>query len=67
MYKRQVNDRANTLYYRESERGIVVVSEPLDDDHKNWVAVPENHVVVACAGERARILPILQRHQEAAE
>ncbi len=35
--------------------------------HKNWIAVPENHVVVACAGERARILPLFHRHQEAAE
>jgi len=66
-FRYAVNDRANTLYYRESERGIVVVSEPLDEDHKNWIAVPENHVVVACAGERARILPLLHRHQEAAE
>jgi predicted glutamine amidotransferase len=66
-FRYAVNDRANTLYYRESERSIVVVSEPLDNDHKNWVAVPENHVVVALAGERARILPLLQRHQEAAE
>jgi glutamine amidotransferase len=66
-FRYAVNDRANTLYYRESERGIVIVSEPLDNDHKNWVAVPENHVVVARAGERARILPLLHRHQEAAE
>jgi hypothetical protein len=29
--------------------------------------VPENHVVVALAGERARIVPLFHRHQEAAE
>src|SRR5579885_964178 len=66
-FRYAVNDHANTLYYRESDRGIVIVSEPLDRNHKNWVTVPENHVVVALAGERARILPLFHRHQEAAE
>jgi glutamine amidotransferase len=66
-FRYAVNDRANTLYYRESDAGIVIVSEPLDRDHKNWIAVPENSVVVACAGERARIVPLFHRHQEAAE
>ena len=41
-FRYAVNDRANTLYYRESDAGIVIVSEPLDRDHKNWIAVPEN-------------------------
>ena len=61
-----MNDHANTLYYRESDAGIVIVSEPLDRD-KNWIAVPENSVVVACAGERAHIVPLFHRHREAAE
>jgi hypothetical protein len=43
--------------YRESEQDIVIVSEPLDRDHHNWVSVPENRVLVASAGERARVLP----------
>jgi predicted glutamine amidotransferase len=66
-FRYAVNDRANTLYYRESDNRIVVVSEPLDSDHKHWVAVPENHVLVALAGERARIVPLFKQHQEAAE
>ena len=66
-FRYAVNDHANTLYFRENERGIVVVSEPLDREHKNWVAVPENHLVVALAGQRARIVPLFHRHQEAAE
>ena len=49
------------------DAGIVIVSEPLDRDQKNWIVVPENSVVVACAGERARIVPLFHRHQEAAE
>ena len=66
-FRYSVNDKANTLYYRESERGIVVVSEPLDSDLKSWVAVPESHVLVAGAGGRARIVPLFHRQQEAAE
>ncbi len=65
-FRYAVNDRANTLYYRESDRGIVIVSEPLDRDN-NWIAVPEDSVVVAYAGERARIVPLLHRHRVAAE
>jgi predicted glutamine amidotransferase len=69
-FRYAVNDKANTLYYRESDNGIVIVSEPLDRDHDSWVAVPENHVLIARSGERAHIVPLLpqlQRHQEAAE
>jgi len=65
-FRYSVNDHANTLYYRESERGIVIVSEPFDRD-ADWIAVPEDRVVVAKAGERARILPLFARQQEAAE
>jgi predicted glutamine amidotransferase len=67
-FRYAVNDRANTLYYRESEKGdIVIVSEPLDSDPKHWIAVPEGHVLIALAGERARIVPLFNRRQEAAE
>jgi predicted glutamine amidotransferase len=66
-FRYAVNDRANTLYYRESEQGIVVVSEPLDREHSNWIPVPESHVLVAKAGERTRIVPFLLQQQEAAE
>jgi predicted glutamine amidotransferase len=66
-FRYAVNDRANTLYYRESDQGIVVVSEPLDRDHRNWIAVPESHVLVARAGQRTQVLPFLQEHRVAAE
>lgn len=66
-FRYAVNDNANTLYYRESGATIVVVSEPFDEDHKSWIKVPENHVVVALAGQRAQILPLFHRHQVAAE
>jgi predicted glutamine amidotransferase len=66
-FRYAVNDRANTLYYSETEKGIVVVSEPLDKDQSDWLTVPENHVVVACDGQKARVVPLLYRRQEAAE
>ena len=31
-FRYAVNDKANTLYYRESDTGIVIVSEPFDQD-----------------------------------
>jgi predicted glutamine amidotransferase len=65
-FRYSVNDHANTLYYREAEGGIVIVSEPFDRD-ENWITVPEDHVVVAKAGERTRMTPLFQRQREAAE
>jgi predicted glutamine amidotransferase len=66
-FRYAVNDRANTLYYRESEQAIVVVSEPLDSDRRNWIAVPESHALIAKAGEKARVVPFLCERREAAE
>jgi predicted glutamine amidotransferase len=65
-FRYSINDHANTLYYRESDGGIVIVSEPFDHD-ENWITVPEDRVVVAKAGERARILRLSQHQQQAAE
>ena len=65
-FRYAVNDKANTLYYRESDTGLLIVSEPIDQDH-NWIAVPENHALIALSGERVRVVPLLHRHQVAAE
>ena len=42
-FRYAVNDRANTLYYRESEQGIVVVSEPITGPLAN---APVSHDMV---------------------
>jgi predicted glutamine amidotransferase len=55
-----VNDDSNTLYYRAESSGSVVVSEPLDNNHENWIAVPPNHMLVARAGAAPQLLPFLQ-------
>ena len=66
-FRYAVNDAANTLYFRTSGSGVVVVSEPLDVDHKSWTAVPENAVLVAEAGKKVEILPLDHKRLEAAE
>ena len=39
-FRYAANDKANTLYYRESGDNVVIVSEPLDADRAHWKAVP---------------------------
>ena len=57
-FRYAANDEANSMYYRASEHGVVVVSEPLDRDHATWTSVPENSVLVARQGQRVRIVPL---------
>jgi predicted glutamine amidotransferase len=66
-FRYAVHDAANSLYYRTSPTGIVIVSEPLDKQHANWAKVPENSVIVARPGRSAEVLPFLQPQQAAAE
>ena len=54
-----VNDHSNTLYYRTSPKGLVVVSEPLDDKRDAWTAVPPNHMLIARAGEPVELRPFV--------
>src|SRR4030095_16814131 len=58
-FRYAVNDKSNTLHYRESQDGSVIVSEPLDRDYEKWTAVPENSAVLACAGRKAEVIPFL--------
>src|SRR4030081_2579696 len=41
------NDTPNTLYYREADDNVVIVSEPLDTERANWKAVPQAHLIIA--------------------
>src|SRR6202051_958296 len=65
-FRYAVNAKANTLYSRESDTGLLMVSEPIDQG-ENWIAVPENHALVAPSGERARVVPLLHQHPVAGE
>ena len=66
-FRFSVNDDANTLYYKSSPTGTIIVSEPLDDNKMEWIEVSPNHVVVARADKPVEILPFLDRQQVAAE
>ena len=39
-----------TLYYRQDDTGLVVVSEPIDDRREDWQAVPAGHALIAAHG-----------------
>ncbi|GJE27804.1 class II glutamine amidotransferase [Methylobacterium organophilum] len=55
-FRYAANEPANSLYYRQSEDGVVVASEPLDQDHATWVPVPGNSVLIARKDERVEIV-----------
>ncbi len=60
-----------TLYYRSVENGLVVVSEPTDEDHGTWHAVAANSMLVKAPGRAMEIKPfdpdIRGRQAQAAE
>ncbi len=49
--------KAPTLYWRESEQGLLVVSEPLDDTRERWNLVPQGRALVARQGRPVEIRP----------
>jgi predicted glutamine amidotransferase len=56
------DDKAPTLYWQRSETGVHIVSEPTDDTHSLWTAIPQGSVLIADAGE-VRVEAFLQaRH-----
>jgi predicted glutamine amidotransferase len=57
-FRYAAHDDANTLYFRESAGEALVVSEPLDEERERWTEVPEGHALIACEGERTRIVPL---------
>jgi len=57
-FRYSVNDQANSLYYRETPSGVVVVSEPLDGEHGDWIAVPHNSVVIAKRYRPVLVVPL---------
>jgi glutamine amidotransferase len=66
-FRYAANDKANTLYYRESGGHVVIVSEPLDGKHAQWKTVPPGHMLAAVAGKPVQLEPFLAAHRVAAE
>ncbi|MBM3526689.1 MAG: class II glutamine amidotransferase [Alphaproteobacteria bacterium] len=61
------NETSNSLYYRETGAGVVIVSEPLDMERAFWKPVPHSHALVVRAGERVQTRPFLAERPIAAE
>ncbi len=66
-FRYAVNDKANSLYFRETGESLLVVSEPIDRDRERWTEVPENHVLIAREGRPVEVSPVVGRRLEAAE
>jgi glutamine amidotransferase len=47
--------KAPTLYWREADGALTVVSEPIDDMKDRWRPVPQGHVLVAKGNAAARL------------
>jgi glutamine amidotransferase len=41
------DDHPPSLYWRNDDNGVLIVSEPLDADERRWDAMPIGHVLVA--------------------
>jgi glutamine amidotransferase len=53
-----------SLYYKLCVQGLIVVSEPLDDERDNWLPVPAGHALIAREGvnvQLAELSPVLKR------
>src|SRR3954451_23924856 len=59
-FRYAANDAANSMYYRTSDGGVVVVSEPLDREHANWTVVPDNSVVVARKDKAVEVVSLYE-------
>jgi glutamine amidotransferase len=66
-FRYAANDNANTLYYREADDSVVIVSEPLDTERANWKPVPPGSVIAAAAGKPVTLAPLLSEQRVAAE
>lgn len=66
-FRYAANDSANSLYYRQDNDDVLVVSEPFDKDHARWNIVPENTVVIAEKGHDVVLRPLRLTRLLAAE
>lgn len=57
-YRWASDGRAPSLYWRQTPKNLLVVSEPLDGDRARWREVPQACVLIAAPGEPVRILPL---------
>jgi glutamine amidotransferase len=56
-YRWACDGRPPSLYYRDGDAGLVVVSEPIDGDEGAWREVPKGCALVASNG-RLELVPL---------
>jgi predicted glutamine amidotransferase len=49
------DDQPPTLYWRQEDDGLIVVSEPLDGHREDWAAIPPGHWFLAPAHDEIRM------------
>ncbi|GGF07820.1 class II glutamine amidotransferase [Aliidongia dinghuensis] len=52
------DDRPPSLYWREDDGAVIIVSEPLDGDGQRWNRVPRNHFLVTAPDQGVTLRPI---------
>jgi predicted glutamine amidotransferase len=52
------DDQPPSLYWRQDDDELVVVSEPLDGEVHCWSRVPPDHFLISVPGERIQLLPV---------
>lgn len=60
------DNRAPTLYFRQTEDALMVVSEPLDGERALWREVPQNAVLYACGSQPPSIAALDRTARQAA-
>ena len=54
-YRWASDDRPATLYWREDDAGLVVVSEPIDERRDDWHMVPPGGCLTALPGQQVEV------------
>ena len=54
-YRWACDGKPPSLYYRETATGLVVVSEPIDDERHGWREVPKGCTLIARPGEEVSV------------
>jgi glutamine amidotransferase len=60
------DDKPPSLYFRETATGLLVVSEPIDDEREGWHPVPADHALIARDGRPVELRPFTLRQRLAA-
>jgi glutamine amidotransferase len=52
------DDKPPSLYWRQDQGSVVIVSEPLDGEGQSWNRVPPDHFLIATPDQRVTLCPV---------